>query len=172
MPHKRPSIRKIEWPSYAELMERIEATSKSAVARELGVSHVSVIKHLQREEQRIREGYTGPRTSCRRCGVVFTDENRYTTSSVGKVYCKACFNWMRNEAFKDRKQQAIEHLGGECVRCGYDRYYGALHIHHVDPAKKSPTFRRHKGWSWARLEKELENCELLCANCHAEEHQQ
>ena len=39
-----------------------------------------------------------------------------------------------------------------------------------DPDKKSPTFKSLRGWGTERTLKEIENCELLCQNCHAIEH--
>jgi hypothetical protein len=31
---------------------------------------------------------------------------------------------------------AVDYLGGKCFNCKYDRYTGALDIHHLDPAIK------------------------------------
>lgn len=70
-----------------------------------------------------------------------------------------------------RKIKAIEYLGGECARCGYNKYYGALHFHHKDPATKTADWGKIRLWSWPKVLLELDSCELLCANCHAEEHQ-
>lgn len=69
-----------------------------------------------------------------------------------------------------RKLKAIEYLGGQCIRCGYNKYYGALHFHHRDPTTKSGNWTKIRLWNWARIEEELDKCDLLCANCHSEEH--
>jgi hypothetical protein len=46
---------------------------------------------------------------------------------------------------------------------------GALHFHHVDPAKKGFNLgERGLTRSLDRCRKEAEKCVLLCANCHAE----
>jgi transposase len=58
---------------------------------------------------------------------------------------------------------------GRCCLCGYDRYAGALHIHHVDPAVKrmnvSAAGIAHR---IEALREEAGECVLLCSNCHAE----
>ena len=43
----------------------------------------------------------------------------------------------------------------KCSRCGYDKYVGSLHIHHID--------RDHDN-------NEEKNLIVLCANCHFEVH--
>lgn len=55
---------------------------------------------------------------------------------------------------------AIKLKGGKCIFCGYDKYNGALDFHHIDGITRS----------WKRVEKELEKCVLVCANCHREIH--
>jgi hypothetical protein len=37
---------------------------------------------------------------------------------------------------RERKLNLIAMLGGECIRCGYNRNFGALEFHHIDPALK------------------------------------
>lgn len=164
----REAGRKVKWPELQKLEEQIRNTSQNAVARELGVSPVSVHKHIKRERLRLSTGYTQVRLSCRDCGVSFDGTNTYKSDRA--IYCKTCSNQRKVEALRRRKIQIVEYLGGSCARCGYDRYVGALHIHHKDPTKKDQNFRHHRNWSWQKLEKELVSCELLCANCHAEEH--
>jgi hypothetical protein len=55
-----------------------------------------------------------------------------------------------------------------CKRCGYNRCPSALHFHHPDPTTKDrePCDVR----SFNQLEKLKALCDVLCANCHAEEH--
>ena len=70
------------------------------------------------------------------------------------------------------KLMAIEIKGGKCTRCGYNRSPAAMAFHHTDPAAKeirvTETFNR----SWDAVKKELAKCILLCANCHAEVHEE
>ena len=169
-PHVRPTARKIEWPPTEELRTRLLTETKSAVARSLGVNRVSLIRHLEREQKRIEAGVSSARF-CRDCKEELTGDNSYTyVKKNGASYCKKCANIRKARSLRERKIQIVSHLGGKCVRCGYNNYYGALHVHHKNPEQKHKNFRHIRSWSWNRVLQEIENCELLCANCHAEEH--
>ncbi len=67
------------------------------------------------------------------------------------------------------KSMAIEYKGGKCQICGYNRYQGALELHHRVKSDKSFGIG-DKGYtrSWQRVKEELDKCILLCANCHRE----
>lgn len=69
------------------------------------------------------------------------------------------------------KQLAVEYKGGCCVRCGYNKYFGALEFHHLDPSKKDFSLSA-KGHciGWDKVKKELDKCILVCSNCHKEIH--
>jgi hypothetical protein len=103
--------------------------------------------------------------NCKVCGE--TDKAKFYVSVHGG-YCKNCFNKMQAGRFVSNKKKIIEHMGGRCALCGYNKYYGALELHHIDPVLKDKNFARIRGWSWERTIKELEKCILLCATCHAE----
>jgi len=69
------------------------------------------------------------------------------------------------------KEMAIESFGGACQMCGYNRCIEALQFHHKDPSQKE--FGLAKSGltrSWARVQREIEKCILVCSNCHAEIH--
>lgn len=67
------------------------------------------------------------------------------------------------------KEFAVAYKGGRCVICGYNKYTGALDLHHLDPKSKSFGIAA-KGYtrSWEAVQKEADKCVLLCANCHRE----
>ena len=69
-----------------------------------------------------------------------------------------------------RKQAAIDYKGGQCLQCGYKRCRAALAFHHRNPAEKEFQIATMFAWSWARILQELDKCDLLCMNCHAERH--
>jgi len=69
-----------------------------------------------------------------------------------------------------RKLDAVAYKGGECVRCGYDKCPAAMVFHHRDPGEKEVDWKRLRRWSWDKVTAELDKCDLLCANCHHEEH--
>lgn len=70
--------------------------------------------------------------------------------------------WM--EIFKRRGLMA-------CIRCGYNKCFAAIHLHHRDPKKKKFTISSLMShYPSEKLLLELEKCDPLCANCHAELH--
>lgn len=54
-----------------------------------------------------------------------------------------------------------------CKNCGYDSHPSVLDFHHKDKEKKSFNISRgiHNN-SIEVIEKEMEKCDVLCANCH------
>lgn len=71
-----------------------------------------------------------------------------------------------------RKLQLIEDKGGKCNRCGYNKNISALDFHHTDPLNKEFSLDKRTlgNTSMERILEEAKKCELLCANCHREEH--
>ncbi|USN95092.1 MAG: hypothetical protein H6791_01550 [Candidatus Nomurabacteria bacterium] len=67
--------------------------------------------------------------------------------------------------------KTIEYKGGKCIVCKHNKCKRALVFHHLNPKEKSFGISS-KGItrSWSSLQKELDKCVLLCANCHAEVH--
>ena len=52
------------------------------------------------------------------------------------------------------KVRLLKLRGNECKKCGYDKYE-ILQVHHIDRNREN---------------NEIDNLELICPNCHAEEH--
>lgn len=72
-----------------------------------------------------------------------------------------------------RKQKALDYKGNCCQNCGYDKCARALHFHHQDPSIKDGNISQmitSQKVKWELIQAELDKCILLCANCHAEEH--
>ena len=98
-------------------------------------------------------------------------------NEVDGVTRKFCSRNCTSKASVTRKRQklklqALEYKGGKCVKCGYDNSVNALQFHHLDPKQKdfgiaSSGHTR----SWDKIKIELDKCILICANCHAEEHE-
>ncbi len=120
----------------------------------------------QRRQARIaREaGHVLVQRRCRHHGV--TD---FWLEGRGAYRCVRC----RHEAVARRRRKVkailVAEAGGSCVLCGYDRYLGALHFHHRDPAAKSFAVSVNGVTrSIERARDEASKCVLLCSNCHAE----
>jgi hypothetical protein len=63
----------------------------------------------------------------------------------------------------------VQEAGGACRLCGYDKYAGALHFHHLDAGSKEFSLGQAgitRSIEAARAE--ARKCVLLCSNCHAE----
>lgn len=85
-------------------------------------------------------------------------------------YCKPCLYEVQTDRWNDRKKIAIEQRGGKCSKCGYDKNYGALSFHHLDPNEKEFAWNKLRLYSWEKINKELDKCIVVCHNCHAELH--
>ena len=81
--------------------------------------------------------------------------------------CNACYQAKRR---MDRKKELVDLMGGGCNRCGYSKSTSALQFHHRQPSEKAFHINHAMGMKWESLLQEVMKCELLCANCHAEEH--
>jgi hypothetical protein len=89
-------------------------------------------------------------------------------------YCKSCYSddvASRQVAFK---KKCVEYKGGKCIVCGYDKCLAALDFHHRDPKEKDFGISQFRCVSFEknkeRVTKELDKCDLVCANCHREIH--
>lgn len=87
------------------------------------------------------------------------------------VYCKSCTSIQTVERQRRLKQEIVDYKGGSCVKCGYNKYIGALEFHHLDPSKKDFTIAHRRLTKLNdEIKNELEKCILVCANCHREIH--
>lgn len=72
----------------------------------------------------------------------------------------------------ERKAAILKQFGGKCSKCGYCKNSAALSFHHKDPKTKKfgLDVRSLSNRKFSVIEEEIVKCELLCLNCHAEEH--
>lgn len=81
--------------------------------------------------------------------------------------CLSCQTNIRRFKLKER---AVVYLGGKCIHCGYNKCIAALGFHHRNPAEKLFQIGGSHSRSWKVIQRELDKCDLTCANCHAEQH--
>lgn len=94
---------------------------------------------------------------------------QFTLEGRGHYRCKRCRSAAVVKRRRTVKRILVEESGGACVLCGYCRWTGALHFHHLDPKLKGfPIGQCGHSRSLARCRAEIRKCVLLCANCHAE----
>ena len=72
---------------------------------------------------------------------------------------------------REIKQSLVDYKGGKCEKCGYNKSLKALQFHHLNPKdKKFAISENLRSLNAKDLQKELDKCILVCANCHAEIH--
>ena len=127
--------------------------------------------------------------TCKRCKqrrmCRWTSSFTQTGKPQYRTLCPDCHNLYLSERRKasrpvvtsqalDRKylmkKKCVDYLGGRCVRCGYGRCIKAMTFHHRQPELKAFTVSQMLDRAWKVLVTELDKCDLLCFNCHMEEH--
>lgn len=110
---------------------------------------------------------------CTKCGRELP-LNCYYSRGNGKLRsdCKDCHNGYVKDRYSERKSYVskIKESKG-CMKCGDKRKY-VLDFHHLNPQEKDETIARmtsNKN-NLSDIEKEIEKCCVLCANCHREFH--
>ena len=101
---------------------------------------------------------------CNRCSREYVYEPR---QGHQLTLCNSC---VANRQRTRVKQKCVSYKGGRCQKCGYNRCLNVLGFHHRNPNEKDFSIADKRTWSWAKLKKELDKCDLLCANCHGEVH--
>jgi DNA-binding transcriptional ArsR family regulator len=160
----------IERERLAGLVER--GLSRREIAVELAC-HTSTVEHWLRKHglrtARARQSFVLIESgdaigTCRTHGrTAFVREGR------GYYRCKACRKQRVVEWRQRAKRRLVAEAGGRCRVCGYNRFAGALHFHHLDPSRKEFALStRGLTKSISRLRVEASKCVLLCSNCHAE----
>jgi hypothetical protein len=114
---------------------------------------------------------------CSRCQIDKPEDEFYWRNTTGRKgrsgYCKTCNGEYALIRLRRVKMRMIDHKGGKCQKCEIEATEENLCIfdfHHLDRSKKDPNFSKIKSKSWDKIEKEIEGCALLCANCHRLEH--
>ncbi len=103
---------------------------------------------------------------CGRCGEI--DPAKFYGRKMS--ICGRCQNQYVIDKGREKRDFALDLLGAKCVKCGYASFRCSLQIHHKDPRHKDVGFKSMRGWSFARIEREMRGCVVLCGNCHPAVH--
>lgn len=134
----------------------------------------SLLKDLQRVDEIAGSGYTKEEYKIHG---EFSDSSvarRFGSFNLGKIEAGVKVNRRGDRSThpsaksrKKRVRQVKEEVG--CEICGYDKYYGSLHFHHINPNMKnnSVSHLAQRG-PWGEVLEEMRKCVILCANCHRE----
>jgi 5-methylcytosine-specific restriction endonuclease McrA len=102
------------------------------------------------------------------CNKPIKDKAVYCSVQCRRNYWnKNDYHLLKKKRIWVKKEELIKRLGGQCKKCGITDMR-VLDINHIDRSKK---IRPKKGrYSWGHRFKEwlknIDNLELLCANCH------
>lgn len=77
----------------------------------------------------------------------------------------ASMNAYMKKRWEKRRALAVEHLGGECNRCGE---LEGFDFDHIDPSTKIMSIARASSRSEVFFWEEVAKCQLLCKPCHLE----
>lgn len=111
---------------------------------------------------------------CSKCGVEkpVTEYHKNGFDAHGnqkyRGYCKTCANKREMERYWE-KREYVDAQRTQCAKCGDTRIY-LLDFHHKDPNEKEFTIGAMKRGAKETLQKEIDKCICLCANCHREFH--
>jgi 5-methylcytosine-specific restriction endonuclease McrA len=79
---------------------------------------------------------------------------------------ESCKNAAKRTQKRNVKIIQEEKLKHGCVCCGYSAHACALDFDHIDPSDKIRDIAKMHTTSIPVLQKEMEKCQVLCANCH------
>lgn len=111
---------------------------------------------------------------CGTCGQELSQEEfykcGYTKSGVQRYAfeCKSCRKAREMKRYYDLADAMMKYKTA-CVHCGEQRPY-LIEFHHRNPAEKEFSISQWRKHSKIIIEEELQKCDPLCKNCHAEFH--
>ena len=121
----------------------------------------------------VNKNFTPQEQKCPIC------QNLFLNKQKNRHYCYECIpegiSSTRRQLAKTRafKHFLVNYKGGKCEICGYNKYEGALEFHHKNPQEKDIEISK---WNFNYNQdiqiylNEVDKCQLLCANCHREQH--
>lgn len=92
-------------------------------------------------------------------------------SRMVQYYLRHDKNKLVMREYKRQRKILVIALSGHnahCYRCGYDKYIGALDFHHTNTDEKD--FDVVSKGTLEEQIAEAKKCEIICSNCHREEH--
>lgn len=152
----------------------LNAVSTADILNKLGIKphgrHYNQIKEiLQRNGLKTPKKWTKRKweiitKTCPVCQIIFEtqlgsrNEKATCSTSCANTFFRTgvnAGNYKHGKSFSYRDLVKSEGLFSECNRCGYSKIVDILHVHHKDRNRSN---------------NDINNLEVLCPNCHSEEH--
>ena len=108
-------------------------------------------------------------THCNVCGVDLSTVKRYG----GR--CMPCYSDHITNKRRLLRERAVEYAGNKCHDCGGVFHQAVYDFHHINEDRNN---KKEKTISvlcrscspWDKIQKEIDECVLLCSNCHRVRH--
>lgn len=100
---------------------------------------------------------------CKKCYNIFQYNDRYDIKSNECISC----NTEKTTSKRNKNRTKIYNylLVNPCADCG-EKDPIVLEFDHLDPKNKNYNISNMMSYSWEKIEKEIEKCQVVCANCH------
>lgn len=121
---------------------------------------------IKERNRRYRESHP---EMARKAALIYYYNNKEKAAIKAKQWRENNRDYIRDkqrETKRQRKEWAIQYLGGLCKDCKQTFHPAIYEFHHRIPEEKDRDPSKMLQLSIKRLQKELDKCDLLCANCH------
>lgn len=112
---------------------------------------------------------------CTKCGKELPEEFFYWRNKAKgqrRATCKYCHGSYVKVKYQENKDYLNQiKMKNKCAKCGENRFW-CLDFHHINPDVKEENLSRMTSHQRKKedIDKELEKCVILCANCHRDFH--
>lgn len=132
------------------------------------------LKHIK-DYHNNKARYDGHDPYCKTCKTQKIKDYRQTPEGK-KVARRAAIKWQQSnkehinayqtEYRLKNKIKAVKYLGDCCKICKLSFPYAVYDFHHRNPLEKDFHPAAILARNWEFIQRELDKCDLLCANCH------
>jgi hypothetical protein len=155
-----------------------ETATVRAAARLVGVNDMKLRYWMKKHSVLPKKTYTPTESKTKHCPRCKTEKNKedfFKNRNTLSSYCKKCMYEFNAENRRVFKIKCVEYKGGKCIKCNYNNSMSALEFHHRNPDEKDFQLsgsQLNKQCNLSdKIKKELDKCDLMCSNCHREEHE-
>lgn len=150
--------------------------SQREIAKRLNVSQTTIKYWLNRHNlktNKLKFNKTNLNISEKLCNYCKQKLPINSFYRINRSKCKKCENIVTIKKQKQNKLKMLEYKGNKCFHCNLEVNnfnHCVFDFHHLNPHTKDRNYNSIKSWNWERIVKEIDDCIILCANCHRIEH--